>query len=381
MNTKIKNIVVCVSMAVLLFGLSALCFFMPKDDFLDAERREPAAFPEFTLESVMKDGVEYGNSFMSKFEDYAVDSFPFRDSFRTLKAIFANYVIFQKDNNNIYISDGYASKLEYPLKDNMIAYAGDRFEYIYKTYLEGKADGVYLSIIPDKNYFLAEENGYPALDYEKLVSDLKSDADFAEYIDIFSLLALEDYYKTDTHWKQENIKDVAAHLLSSMGAQTGTEYKENTLDNPFYGVYYGQAALPLSPETIKYLTSDVLDNCKVTVSHPMSGIPMSSTVYNMEKAYGKDPYEMFLSGAVPIVSLENPDAETDKQLIVFRDSFGSSIAPLLLEGYSKVTLIDIRYIQSNLIAQMAPMYGISFNGADVLFLYSTLVLNSANILN
>ena len=27
---------------------------------------------------------------------------------------------------------------------------------------------VYFSIIPDKNYFAAESNGYPSLDYERL---------------------------------------------------------------------------------------------------------------------------------------------------------------------------------------------------------------------
>ena len=77
MSNKIKNIVICVSMALILFTLSALCLFMPKDEFLDAERREPAEFPDFTLENVMKDGVEYNDSFMSKFEKYAIDAFPF----------------------------------------------------------------------------------------------------------------------------------------------------------------------------------------------------------------------------------------------------------------------------------------------------------------
>ena len=133
MNKKIKNTVICVSMAVILFSLSALCVFMPKDDFLDAERRKPAEFPEFTLDSVMKDGTEYSESFMSKFEKYAVDAFPFRDSFRTLKALFSNYVVLQKDNNGIYLADGYASKLDYPLKDDIIEHAASRFEYIYKT--------------------------------------------------------------------------------------------------------------------------------------------------------------------------------------------------------------------------------------------------------
>ena len=57
-------------------------------------------------------------------------------------------------------------------------------------------------------------------------------------------------------------------------------------------------------------------------------------------------------------------------MILFRDSFGSSLVPLLLDNYRKITLVDIRYISSKILEQY-----IDFNGQDVLFLYSSLVLN------
>lgn len=379
MNTKIKNIVVCVLMAATLLVLTALCFFLPKPDYLDAERREPAAFPEPSLENIMKDGVEYNDSFMSKFEEYAIDSFPFRNEFRTLKAVFVNYVLLQKDNNDIYFADGQTSKLDYPLNDDMTEFAVDKFNEIFETYLEGKTDNIYLSIIPDKNYFLAEQNGYPSIDFDKMVADITSGTEFARYIDIFDSLTADDFYKTDTHWRQEELGDVVNKLLSAMTGGSMGEYKENVLDNPFYGVYYGQSALPLPPDTIKYLTNETIDALKVTVADSITGMPVESTVYNMNKAFGKDPYEMFLSGATPIVVMENPNAKTDKELIIFRDSFGSSISPLLTEEYAKVTLLDIRYVNTDLLDDMAPVYGYDFENADVLFLYSTLILNTAKI--
>ena len=112
MNNKIKNHVVIISMAVLVAVLSILCFFGPKPDFLNAERRDPAPFPELSVDTVMKDGTEYSDSFMSKFETYSLDTFPFRDFFRTVKALCANYVFGQMDNNNIFISDGYAAEMQ-----------------------------------------------------------------------------------------------------------------------------------------------------------------------------------------------------------------------------------------------------------------------------
>ena len=83
---------------------------------------------------------------------------------------------------------------------------------------------------------------------------------------------------------------------------------------------------------------------------------------------------MFLSWATPIITIENPNAATSKELLLFRDSYGSSLAPLLVQNYSKITLLDIRYISSKLLGEY-----IEFNDQDVLFLYSTLVLNQ-NIL-
>jgi hypothetical protein len=57
--------------------------------------------------------------------------------------------------------------------------------------------------------------------------------------------------------------------------------------------------------------------------------------------------------------------------VIFRDSFGSSIAPLFAEGYKKITLLDIRYLNQNLIENF-----VTFENQDVLFLYSTGVINN-----
>ena len=62
-------------------------------------------------------------------------------------------------------------------------------------------------------------------------------------------------------------------------------------------------------------------------------------------------------------------------MIIFRDSFASSLAPLLIPYYQKITLIDLRYININYIAPQ-----IDFQNKDVLFLYSTLIVNNSFIL-
>ena len=305
---------------------------------------------------------------MSNFESYTLDQFPLRDKFRTLKALVALNVFNQSANNDIYVVDGFASKIEYPLNEESVERAGERFRYVYEKYLKDTNTKNYLSIIPDKNYFLGTENGYLSIDYDKMISLLRENTDFLKYIDITKELEIEDFYKTDTHWREENIVDVAEKIGNGMGADVKAEYEVKTLENDFYGVYYGQSALPLEAEEIKYLTNDVLKNCKVFDYQNNKEI----SVYDMEKAEGKDPYEMFLGGPLSLVTIENPNAKTNKELIIFRDSFGSSIAPLLVEGYKKITLVDIRYMHPNFLENY-----IEFNSQDVLFLYSTSVLNNS----
>ena len=239
-------------------------------------------------------------------------------------------------------------------------------------------DRVFYSIIPDKHYYASKENGYPAMDYEKLFSIMAEKMEGAEYIDITELLEIGDFYKTDSHWSQDKILDIAVHLVNTINPKANapfdSQWTTNTL-SPFYGVYSGQWAMPLSPDEIKYLSNDFTDALKMTVIDDM-GKRKEYPVYVTEMFSGNDPYDIFAAGAQHTVIIENPGANTEKELVVFRDSFGSSIAPLLSLGYSKVTFIDLRYIIPDFIKQISG-FG---DDADVLFLYSTGMLNGGRVL-
>ena len=365
MSERMKQIVLTVVMALFLLGVSLWCWFKPADTFSISERRELKRFPTLTVQTVL-DG-----KFMSGFEDYALDQFPMRDELRTLKALSVRYLYAQQDNNGIYMADGYLSKLEFPMRQNSVDRAASVFQSVCDSFLKDTNANVYFSVIPDKNYFLAEANGYPSIDYQKMVDSLREQMPYMTYIDLFDRLELEDYYRTDSHWRQEKIEDVADDLASGMGVERREEYTEHGVPTPFYGVYAGQSALPLDGEQLSYLSCDTLENCIVYDHENGREIP----VYDLNKTTGKDPYEMFLSGSLSLITIENPMADTDRELIIFRDSFGSSIAPLLVECYSKVTLVDIRYLVSWRLGDF-----IEFDDQDVLFLYSTGVLNNRETL-
>ena len=353
---KQKWTVLC--MAVIFFGMTLLCWAKPDEEFSDRERRYLAQMPELNMKTVLS------GTFMSEFEEYALDQFPMRDAFMKLYQKAST----TKDQNGMYLADGHIVSMQYPMDEDGMERAAGIFRTIHGLYAENS--NVYLAIIPDKNAFLGNEHGYLAMDYEAFYEKMKTETGF-HYIQIDDLLEIEDYYKTDGHWDQGRIVDVARRLAQGMGTDISWSYDTNILQVPFYGAYYGQLATNLPADTIQYYTNDVIDGMKVFDHQNNKEID----VYDMEKANGKDPYEMFLGGPLSLVTIENPACDNGKELVVFRDSFGSSIAPLLAEGYEKVTLVDIRYIPSKQVCQM-----IDFDGADVLFLYSTLVLNNAETL-
>ena len=228
---------------------------------------------------------------------------------------------------------------------------------------------IYYSIIPDKNYFLSDDSGHLSIDYDQLYKRIQSKIEPAHPINIREKLDISDYYYTDTHWRQECIIDAANQIAFTMGVSINDNYRINTLNRPFNGVYVGQSALPIKPDKIKYLTSNAINNSIVTIYDGSK--PVIKSIYDFNKAESKDPYEMFLSGAVAVLTIDNEKASTDRELIVFRDSFGSSLIPLLVNAYKKITLIDIRYINKKLLGEY-----IEFDSQDVLFMYSTLYFNN-----
>lgn len=343
-------------------ALTLTAWLKPADAFSASERRKLSQFPEFSVKSV-KTGL-----FMTQLESYLVDQFPWRDELRGWKALTYRYGLGQKDNHEVYLEQGVLSKLQYPYQPAAAENACAKFQRIYDRYLKDSETVVYTALIPDKNYFLAEENGYPSMDYQALYADYQDGMEsIAEYIELSDWLSLEDYYRTDTHWRQEKIQDAAAYLAAQMGVKLQKDYEPVTLDLPFYGVYYGQAALPVPPDSITYMDQALFQTCEVYDYQNQREIP----IYNLELAKGRDPYEMFLSGSLSVITIENPQASTEKELVLFRDSFGSSIAPYFVEAYQKITLLDARYLHEALIGNY-----VTFTDQDVLFLHSTSVIGN-----
>lgn len=384
-----KQRITIYSFLACIVSMTMLIVIFPKEQISKAERRRLATRPQLAAESILD------KSFMEDAEDYLLDHFPFREGLRRIKAQFAYHILKQKENNGIYVDGGYASRLEYPLNEDSVVRMADKLVSLKHQYFPN--ENTWYAVIPDKNYFLAEPNGYPSMDYDRMLElfaqKLDNSGERFDYIDIAAGLKVDDYYRTDTHWRQERLPDTVAVVGEAMGINEALNLQESNFERheikDFYGVYYGQSALPMEPDTIVYLTNETTDAASVwnleenlskdgQVTMPEHAGAVWNPVYQtqkLEEPLCLDQYDVFLGGAASLQIIKSPKANTDRRLVIFRDSFTSSLAPLLLEAYSEITLIDLRYISTPLVGEY-----VNFEGADILFLYNTSIINNASML-
>lgn len=207
------------------------------------------------------------------------------------------------------------------------------------------------------------------MNYDLLISKMNNELSGFNYIDIMNNLSLEDYYYSDSHFKQENIVKVANVILEKMGNSYYKDINYNLQNvGVFKGVYSYQVPVKIKEDNINILSNEYIDNA--VVYDNLNKIDIN--VYDKSKINSWDLYDIYLGGAKGLLTIYNNLASSDDELIVFRDSYGSSLVPLLISSYKKIIVIDTRYISSNILDNY-----VEFKGQDVLFLYSVSTINNS----
>ncbi len=360
-----KRILVLSIFGLFLFGFTIAHFLLPDKELSASERRPLAQAP-----ALSSDGILSGDYF-SDAETYLLEQFPLRDTLLDCKRVLDTHIFMMSSTGGYASVEDHLTKLDKTLNEDQVQHAVDLFNKILEAHPE--IGSAHYAVIPDKNYYISQLSNQPALNYDRLFELTRGIQ--AQEIELTDLLTLDDYYRTDSHWKQERILPVAQALCQALGVNPAdpNSYHVTSLEG-FKGVYYDQANTPPEPDTLTYLSNEAIDGAVVQhMNDRLQWEPL--TVYN-EGNFGKenmDSYDVFLDGPEGLITIENPKAGNDRHLILFRDSFGSSITPLLIDSYAKITMIDLRYFNWHLV-QRQP---IDYTNADVLFLYGTTLLNSA----
>ena len=355
-----KNKILSISFIIIIFSLSIISIILPDKDISETERRHLMHFPTLNIKTI------FNGDFFEEFKTYTVEQFPFREIFIKIKGLTTNKLFLKKEENGVFIKDGNFFEISSSINDKSIDYF---LELVTKMKNNFSSGNIYYSIISDKNYYTKEE--IPKINYNELVKTINQNLQDITYINIFNKLSLDSYYKTDIHWKQEKISEVVKTIALHMNNEPiDIKYSKLTYDN-FYGALYGKIPNNEKPDTITYLIDENTINTKVFDYEKNQYYK----VYEEQNLKNIDSYDIFLGGAKALLIMENQNSKTDKELVIFRDSFGSSLAPLLLPYYKKITLVDLRYINSDYIINNNL---IDFdNNQDILFIYGIPIINNS----
>ncbi len=337
--------------------------------FLESERRSAEAMPEISLSSI------YDKEYYEDFESFLLDAFFARDLMIRGKNLFSTDILMQTDVDGIMKTDDGVVKLLMECDKARISETAETFDRICSEYFQ-KAGGIYLSVIPGRSFYFSDSE---KLCFEECSNTLDRKMRTPHStVDLTGVLSQDSYYCTDIHWKQQKLLPVARLILDAMGrAFPPTVFSETELGE-FTGTVGSQSHLCDETDILTIMTSEYTK--KAEVSYLVSG--ESGDVYDTDAFYESyDKYDVFLRGETTggsnnsFISIKTGN---DKgRLIIFRDSFARSLAPLLLGSYSEIILIDLR-AGSGSLERYADLLSGS-EDTDVLFLVSAYVVNTTAI--
>lgn len=357
---KDKLTILCILGPLFLFCI--LGIMKPTDEISKEERRKLVQVPKLSMANILD------NTYFSKWTDYLTDQFPYREEFRKLKGTISLNIFRKKEENNVMQIKDSLYELNTSIDQKSIHHFTELLKKTLTTY--NKSPNVYYSIIPDKIYYV-DDPKIPKINYEELVSQIQKEFKDYSYISLFEELNIESYYQTDIHWKQDKLQNVVQKLQTEMNlAKTNSPWIKEEVA-PFYGALKSRIPNNIKGETIIYYTNDIIEGATVYNYEKQK----TEKVYQKENINNLDGYDVFLSGATPLLFIENKNTNSNKELIIFRDSFASSLIPFLIPNYKKITVIDLRYIGSEYLKNIQEINW--QENADILLLYSIPVINSS----
>ena len=344
-------------LTLLLFSIAGLA---TKDrSFSDTENRNLAKFPAFTFSSVT-DG-----SFLQGLGDYVADQFPWRDFWITVD-LKMDQLLGQKEAGGVYLCDEYLiqipSEPNWEQVERNLA-AVDAFSEKYPEL------NMVMTVVPNSvviNSRLLPENA-PVRDQLEDLEKIEELLEVVPFHDVTGALQSHDdeylYYKTDHHWTSLAAKYAFYSLAEPLQIRPvgEEEYTVMLVSNSFEGTLSSKSGSHAEKDSVEIW--EPRTGIEYYVSYADTGEKISS-LYRRSALTAKDHYTVFFGGNYSRIDVTTT-ADTERALLIFKDSYANCMVQFLYPYYDHITIIDPRYYYDN-IDLVVKSEGIT----DVLFLYN-----------
>ncbi len=158
------------------------------------------------------------------------------------------------------------------------------------------------------------------------------------------------YYRTDHHWTSLGAYYAYAAAARQLGynAYGLNAFNIETASSSFRGTLFSKTLdSTVTPDSIDYyhLASNE-PTVKMTVFDGREQTEYDS-LYVRDYLAVKDKYSSFTGSNSPLITIET-DVDNGKSLLLIKDSYAHSLVPFLSKHYSKLTMVDMRYINVGL---------------------------------
>ena len=158
------------------------------------------------------------------------------------------------------------------------------------------------------------------------------------------------YYRTDHHWTSLGAYYAYAAAARQLGynAYGLNAFNIETASSSFRGTLFSKTLdSTVTPDSIDYyhLASNE-PTVKMTVFYGREQTEYDS-LYVRDYLAVKDKYSSFTGSNSPLITIET-DVDNGKSLLLIKDSYAHSLVPFLSKHYSKITMVDMRYINVGL---------------------------------
>lgn len=347
---------------VFLIVMVCLNTYSKDKDFSETENRVLASKPKFTFERL------FDGRFTKKYEKYKVDQFVGRDFFVDIKSR-TDLLIGKRDNNGVYYGDdGYLLESFNPMDSSEIQSTIASLNNFSTKY---KDINSYIAVAPNSINILKDKlpKFAPVIDQEIYLNKLESNLnENIKYIDISQALKTVDdeyiFYKTDHHWTSLGAYISFLTIKDDMHLEgNNTYYEVKMLSNDFNGTLSSKSAFRknIYDNINAYIPTE--DGVEIVVNFSQSQ-KKTPSLYSSKQLESKDKYSVFLEGNHPILEITTT-ANTDKELLLIKDSYANAFIPFLVDYYSKIIVVDPRYYYDDLYSLVD-----TNNISDILFLYN-----------
>lgn len=348
---KRRDLPLAVGFCIVLIGMQAAFWLLPKTDFSVNEKRVLQNAPSFSLSGL------WSGSWFQSIDSYVSDHFAGRDFWVGLHA-YAN----QAEGLNA-AGKVYRGKNGWLI--NRPVQAGKTFDQNVQALAafteQHTGTPMTFLCVPTTGAMMTEQlpdlhDSYPD---GKLLEEIRNSLDDrTEWIDTERLLQQQIaagntvYYRTDHHWTSAGAYAAYCALAQAWGLEPASQssYDIQTYDG-FYGTTYSKSGLwTEKPDSIA-LWTDPDTEIHVTAWDDNKPFPTEQDgPYFREHLKEADKYPVFLDGNHAKVTL-NSNAEGGKLLVV-RDSFAHCLAPFLSRHFAQIDLVDLRYFKKQTISEL-----------------------------